>query len=698
MSEAAVTDRRFRYAQIAALAVSAFGAVAAGRRVLEAPPVWNDQPADWGRVAGLAALVMVVVIARWPRHAAAAVAIACVIAAAALMTPGPVAVCALLLGSMYIAGRAVLGGAGFKGSAAVAALAGVALVIGLFEVTLRLRVHYPGVHAAIAIGVLILARASLRSELGRAWAALALPRTTKLTERVWLAIAGVVAVVHIVIAARPELGYDASTMHLQFAEHIARDRSFRLGVDRYLWAKMPLGADYLFASGYLLGGEAAARALNLAFGVIAASLAYRLARAFATREVAVASVTLLASMPLAMLVTGSLFSEALWVALLLGSLVVVVDACTRETLVSAQSPAPRANAWIPAFALLAGAAMATKVMSVIWFAVLVPFALWCAYRDGGLRALTRREIGFVAAGIAIGAFPYLDAWVSTGNPVFPFMNSLFRSPLYAIDASFNNPLYNSALTAWTPWDVVLRSARYIEGRDGALGLSWLFAWPLILLHLLRRPAAMYGVVAALAIVFFVLVYTQQSYLRYLLPAFALAAVLAAAPLASVVRGAFSRVLLLVAGIALVAFDIRAISTAAYPLATPCIRCLYDLGARDRLVAEYAPLRTVAARLNRELPRARVGFLALNDPAPAGYVGYSRSGNWHDHAFFPALAAAATPDAIAALVRTHRLTHIVYRVADDPASKLAAEFAATHATPLWREGSYVVAALQPSSGG
>jgi hypothetical protein len=580
----------------------------------------------------------------------------------------------------------------------VSTLVGVALVIGFFEATLRLRIHYPAVHAAIAIGVLIVSRASLRSELGRAWAALAAPRPTFLTERLWLATAGVVAVVHIVVAARPEIGYDASTMHLQFAEHVAKDRSFRFGVDRYLWAKMPLGADYLFAGAYLLGGEAAARALNLAFGAIAASLVYRLARVFATREAALASVTLFAAMPLALLVTGSLFSEPLWVALLLASLVVVVDARTRETAPAARQHASHAGAWLPAFALLAGAAMATKVMSVIWLAVLVPVALWCAHRDGTLRSLTRRDVAFVAGGIAIGAFPYVAAWVATGNPVFPFMNSLFRSALYEIDASFNNVFYNTALTPWTPWDIVLRSARFIEGRDGAIGLAWLFVWPLLLLHLLRRPQPIYWLMTAMAIVFFVAVFTQQSYLRYLLPALALAAVLASAPLAGIARGPGSRALLLVAGIALVAFDIRAIASASYPLAAPCIRCLYDAGARQRLVAEYAPLRTVSARLNRELPDARVGFLVLNEPAPAGYVGYSRSGNWHDHALFPALAKAATPDAVAAIVREHRLTHVVYRIADDPASKLVADFASNHATTLWREGSYVVAAVQPSSGG
>ena len=695
MSEAASTVRWYRYAQLAALAGSAVGAGVAARRILGAPPIWNDQPQEWARLVGMAAIVMVVAVARWPRHAAAAVTLACAIAAAALMTTGSVAVCALQLGAAYIAGRAMLGGTRFQGSAAVATLAGIALLIGFLEITIRLRIHYPAVHVAIAIGVLIVGRGLLRSELHRAWAVLGTPRTKPLTERAWIALAGVVAVLHFVIAARPEMGYDASTMHLQFAEHVARDRSFRFGVDRYAWAVMPLGADYLFASAYVLGGEAAARAINLALGLIAAALLYRLARVFATREAALACVVLFAAMPLAFLVSGSLFSETLWVALLLATALIVVEARVAARSPSSQPAESHVHPWLPAFALLAGAAMATKVMSVLWLAVLVPIALWGAHRDGSLRSLTRRDLLLIAAGVAIGAYPYVAAWIRTGNPVFPFMNAVFGSPLFPTATSFNNPLYNAPLRPSTPWDIVLRSARYIEGGDGAIGLAWLFAWPLLLLHLMRRPAVNFTLLALLAGGFFVAVYSQQSYLRYLLPALALVAVLASAPLSDLVRGPMGRTLLLVAGIALLAFDVRAIATASYSLAAPCMRCLYDAGARYRFVEDYASLRIVSMFLNRELPKARVGFLLMNEPAPSGFVGYSRSANWHDYAFFRGLSQARTPEAIAALVDEHRLTHIVYRPADDEKSKLVAEYATAHATPIWRYANYWVSAVQPS---
>ena len=64
-------------------------------------------------------------------------------------------------------------------------------------------------------------------------------------------------------------------------------------------------------------------------------------------------------------------------------------------------------------------------------------------------------------------------------------------------------------------------------------------------------------------------------------------------------------------IALVALDVRLVGTAHYANATPCLWCSQDARARAEYVATYAPLRAVAAKLNRELPEARIGFMILN---------------------------------------------------------------------------------------
>ncbi|HVE50550.1 MAG TPA: hypothetical protein VNG69_13160 [Casimicrobiaceae bacterium] len=682
VARASFYDRALAIALALALVASVALALHAASRILESPPIWNDQPLAWARVALLAALLFIFVVLRFPRHAAAATFVTAVLVAAALIGPGPVLCVALLVAAAYAAGSFVVAWVDERNNlpAAIVTLIGVALSIGVFEMTSRLRIHYAPVHAALALLVIALGFGHLRAAVMRMRSALVTTIGATKTERAWIVLAGVVATIHIVVAAKPEVGYDASTMHLQLAELIAAKHAFREGVDRYLWATMPLGAGYTFASAFMLGGEATARALNLTYGVIVCMLIRRFALSGATREFALAVTVLFASMPLWLLVTGSLFSETLWVALLMGTLVVT----TR----------PTNKSWLPALALLAGGAMATKVISVVWLLPLAFFVAFAARKS--MPPITRRTAFLIALGLTIGAWPYVVAWITTGNPVFPFMNALFRSPLVDSTTSFNNPLYNTALRPWTPWAIVLDSEHYIEGRDGALGLAWLLAMPLLIFHFVRRRPAPQWIALTVAVFFFVGVYTQQSYLRYLLPAFATMAALTGIALSDRFPSRVAGIIVLMAGIAAIAFNIRHVAAGNYVNATPCTQCLFDARARETYVTTYAALRTVAARLNRELPDARVGFMLPNEAAPAGYVGASRSGNWHDDAFFRGLVRAPSPEALLELARAHRLTHVVVRATPDAAVPAIAPFAQRYTDPLWQVGDYVVASVRSTA--
>lgn len=363
-------SRTVRVLLFAGLAGSAILAVVTGQRILSAPPVWNDQPEQWARVAGIGAATFAAVVLAAPRHAAAAAWIAGAITAAALIGIGPVACVALLLLAWYGVGALVTGRAqaNARWPTAVTTLMGAAIAIGAFSLTARLRIHYPAVHAAVVLVTLVVVQRPVRELVARLLERIRQPAELTVTERGWVVLAGVVGVVHIVAAAKPEVGYDASTMHLQFAELVRADHAFRYGVDRYLWAMMPLGADYVFASAHLLGGEAAARAVNLALGAVACNLVYRIALAEASREFALAAATLFASMPLAVLVSGSLFSETLWVSCLLATLFVALHA-------------ERDFAWLPTLAILAGGAMATKVISIVWLAPLALAVAAVAWRE-----------------------------------------------------------------------------------------------------------------------------------------------------------------------------------------------------------------------------------------------------------------------------------------------------------------------------
>jgi hypothetical protein len=149
------------------------------------------------------------------------------------------------------------------------------------------------------------------------------------------------------------------------------------------------------------------------------------------------------------------------------------------------------------------------------------------------------------------------------------------------------------------------------------------------------------------------------------------------------------------GAAVCVVNVRMIPSAYWANATLCLKCSYDEETRNRFIANFAPLRIVSAYLNRTLPDARIGFFLMNAESPSGYTGYSRSGNWHDWATFTKLRAAEDADAVHAVVRAYRLTHIVYSATEPGATnETIRAFAARHTTPTLRLGDYVVAAVTP----
>jgi len=301
----------------------------------------------------------------------------------------------------------------------------------------------------------------------------------------------------------------------------------------------------------------------------------------------------------------------------------------------------------------------------------------------------------ILVAIAIAVLPYVNAWARTGNPVFPFLNGLFRSHYFDSAASFENWLYKTPLTPGSFYETILSSSRFIEGYDGAAGMCWLLVLPIVLVGLLRRrPMVQWGCVA-LAALFFTIVYVQQSYLRYLMPAFLLLMIIAGWTLNDFTVGRYGRMGLLLVGASLCLLNLRFMYAAHWPNTTLCPGCAFDQRARDDYVALYAPDRVVSDYLNRNLPDARVGFFMINASSPSGYLGYSRSANWHDVPMYRALLGAQSADDVLALARRFKLTHAVFvETGLSPEQSAISAFQQRYTAPIWRFAGRTVAIIRP----
>ena len=644
------------------------------------------QPLEFAAV-GFTALAVSWTLFALFRDRVRAIAIAlAVLLAAAVLSPGAVAVVLLTMLNAHVVGtyalRAVQGARPWAPMPwTITTLAGTALGIGLISATAAMKVHFSGVYAVALIGPLLLGWREVHQSVLRIHAFVAERAAHSMTECGWIALLFAVFAVYAFMVARPEVGYDAQTMHMQIAMLMQDSHRFRFDVERYLWAVMPMGADWSYAFAFVLGGEPAARGTNLAFAIVACALVYAMARRHAGRDVALASVALLASTPLMFAETSSLYIENLLGAFLMAALLAVL--WTRDrTFPAAQG--------IAVFSLVAAGAMQCKVIGVLWLAPLALYGTWIVAR-GARGRVDVRTSACVAVALAIAAFPYANAWLRTGNPIFPFMNRVFKSPFADAAASFDNPMYRIPLVPSSLHDIFLDSHRYVEGADGAAGLHWLLVIPLVAIALVRRrPAELIGCFALFAF-YFVAVFVQQAYLRYLFPALLLLAVLGAWAAKDLVATRASRILLLALGSVLVVLHVRFISSGNWPNAQLCPACAFDRFSREDFTATYMGDRIVADYLNRNLRDARVGFLMLNAPSPAGYVGYSRAANWHDDAFYKLTAAATSADHIAAAVAKFGLTHIVYRTTSPEMENQAIkDYRAARTEPVWKYRDFVVA--------
>ena len=399
----------------------------------------------------------------------------------------------------------------------VAAALGLAVFALLLQATGRIPLHYPAVY----LGLLALPFLAMPKRVRSGWAGVwqelrALPqaRPDPWNLALWtIAVAGVF--IRLLGAFAPEVGTDALAMHLQIPTMVARDHVWSPGTSGFIWAWMPMSVDWIYTLSVMLGGEPAARLINfLADAMIVVGCAGVAREIVGDRAGAVAAV-LYSAMPLTYLVTTSLFVENIWTLWVVSGIAVIASLRA--------SPAGYREHLVLGF--LFGAALSAKVITVFWAPIVLFFA-WKQFRTLPHFGATR--VFGVSVGIAMvfGGWPYLAAWWETGNPVFPFLNDIFRSPLYPAEA-FDSP-FEQPVNFRTLFDLTFVTDRYLEAPPGAFGWVWLTLLPAGLLAIVLRSGRWAVAIAICSLIFVAVTFALTSYLRYIAPVFPVWAVLVAA--------------------------------------------------------------------------------------------------------------------------------------------------------------------------
>jgi hypothetical protein len=523
---------------------------------------------------------------------------------------GPIAPLAALyfFGSCFCLGRIVRRDA----NAPASILLGLAAWMFVIWLALHFPINTPTVYAfAMAIPYLIVAPTWTRRNF-----TLIKPSP----EGVGFALVVFFLLAYWLIELKPETSADALSMHLALPMAVAHDHRWAFDFHQYTWALIPSAGDCIFTATYLLGGETAARLTNLGLLVLIVAMVYQASRQWL-------AAALFASTPLVFLVTGSLFVENVWAAMILGAVLALIRYGDNG------KPSEIRTAGV-----LFGSALATKVIAAVFLAPAALVAVWWTLRRKQFSSLVTASALLVVFAVS----PYAYAWIKSGNPLFPFANAVFRSPYYPAE-SFSDPRFATPISRHAAYDVTFRSGIYVEGQGGASGFQYFLLLVPAVILIRRRGLALAAAIGGIGAI---LVLASVPGLRYLYPALPLLSI-ALGDLISAWRYA-------PAGFcALAALNAWFLASAGWYQKD---FALYRPSQVPAYLESAAPERVLIDRLNRTAPGEPVAFFSTG--AVAGLDAKPFTDSWHTYDYWTSIQSRQRSKEVAAILRHLGIHHIV----------------------------------------
>ncbi|HEY8381986.1 MAG TPA: hypothetical protein VIL09_07550 [Microvirga sp.] len=455
----------------------------------------------------------------------------------------------------------------------------------------------------------------------------------------------VVLAVQLLHSLLPERYHDAMAVHLYIASFMLSQGRWSFDVSTAVYAHMPLTIDFIYAHLFALGGEKAVKLFNFSILVLICSLLYDVVKRYAGGRAALWTVVLFASMPLTLIETASLFVEntlTFWIL------------CAGALLIMGWPRIPLRSACMVLLPLCA--IVLSKLHGVVATAFLGP-TLIAAF--AGTRPNPAAWGRFVLASVlaaVVGSLPYAHAWLATGNPIFPFFNNIFQSPLWP-PVAFADAF--GIRSSWTLlWDATFSSTKYLEAWDGALGLTLLIFLPMAVLAAGLGQDSRMRLALFMGLGFIVVIATQTQYLRYFYPGIPLVMVAVGLAMHAAMKSSAGSALVLSVAAATVAMNVFLMPTAGWILRNPDFQAVFNEKARLALERNTVPERHLNAIVNVLAGRsARV--LYTQRSYGALLQGLALPSNWYNTQFANEIATLQTADQAGRLIQRMAATHVIH---------------------------------------
>lgn len=463
-----------------------------------------------------------------------------------------------------------------------------------------------------------------------------------------IAIASI-ASIYFVVALMPELGFDALAMHLFIPVNLFFNHKWNYDVQTYVWAVMPMLADWIFSWGYMLGGEICSRLLNFGFIILIAFLIKSICLwAGGTKNGAKWAILLYISTPLTFAVGSTLFIEPVWSAFLMAGIYLIL-----KTTFDGHG----GGSVIRFAGLLLGFALASKaitlsILPILLAILLIGYKCWLKYKNA------KNIVYGLLIFIAVGCIPYVNALQLTGNPLFPFFNDIFKSPFYpsvgfdSLVAFFGRGLYFD-----TFYKLAFQSGKYFEATPGASGFQWLtLSLPtLIFLGYTRDKKGLTILLLSLLIV--MSIFHSVSYLRYAFVAWAvLAIVIGLAVDRANHLSKKIQLCLLLSIIITTSLNLAFLTSGAF-YRDFSLKSIVDSSNEDRFIISRLPIRK-AVKLINELNVSGNPVAVFGNPLAAGLAADALYPNWYSGKFQAEISQAETAQQLVNALLARKVEYII----------------------------------------
>ncbi|HRJ20031.1 MAG TPA: hypothetical protein PLF84_13355 [Bryobacteraceae bacterium] len=497
----------------------------------------------------------------------------------------------------------------------------------------------------------------------------------------YLAIPALPLLAHWLAALKPEVGAKALSVHLVAPARMAVHHVWNFDVLEFAWAVKPMGGEWVFTLGYLFGGEAGARLLNVAILTLLCWLLYGWLHDLLPNRFASLLTAGFASLPLAHGMTGSLRVENVAALLLLGALYFF-----RRHLKTRIAGYGYAAAF-----LAGGAAMVSTGAAGFALALGVAACMTVPWR-------TLLKAAPLALGV--GLMPYLEAGIRTGNPVFPYFNDYFRSQLFDATKRLDDTggLAMAGLGIWG--DLTFHTSRFVAGLDGGFGFLYLLLGPVCLAAIRpnwpRIGLVLLGVWWA-GLVAVGVVGGRGEHLYVGLPVLTLLI----GVMTATFRAHSPALLKVILGLLAVGFGLQ---MAMLPAVAPqhrdfALNQVFRPESVDEYLARYAPERPLVRELNRIAPLGRVAWLETN--TVAGFAGRVFTNSWHHDAFQKRIEALTTTEGLLFAATELELGYFIAPAPDSAlqlTSVFTREFLDLYTEPQYRFADRELRKFKPPQGG